>query len=97
MTLLKRERISRLGRLGEDSVAERLRHRGYTHVENLNGTTIHLVTCSRRKVVFAISSASLLVAELTPWLRLGSHQDRKRVPILPRNIIAWRAILLMPA
>jgi hypothetical protein len=36
MTLLKRERISRLGRLGEDLVAERLHRHGYTNIENLN-------------------------------------------------------------
>jgi hypothetical protein len=35
MSLLTLERISRLGRLGEDLVAERLQH-GYTNVENLN-------------------------------------------------------------
>ena len=36
MTLLKLERISRLGRLGEDLVAERLQHHGYTNIEDLN-------------------------------------------------------------
>ena len=36
MSLLTLERISRLGRLGEDLVAERLQHHGYTNVENLN-------------------------------------------------------------
>ena len=36
MPLLKLERISKLGRLGEDLVAERLQHHGYTNIENLN-------------------------------------------------------------
>ena len=36
MTLLKLERISRLGRLGEDLVAERLQLHGYSDIENLN-------------------------------------------------------------
>jgi hypothetical protein len=36
MSLLKVERISRLGRLGEDLVAERLHHHGYINIENLN-------------------------------------------------------------
>ena len=36
MPLLKLERISKLGRLGEDLVAERLKHHGYTNIENLN-------------------------------------------------------------
>jgi Holliday junction resolvase-like predicted endonuclease len=34
--LLKLERISKLGRLGEELVAERLRHHGFTNIENLN-------------------------------------------------------------
>jgi hypothetical protein len=34
MPLLKLERISKLGRLGEELVAERLRHHGYTHMAN---------------------------------------------------------------
>ena len=34
--LLKLERISKLGRLGEDLVAERLEHHGYTNIEDLN-------------------------------------------------------------
>jgi Holliday junction resolvase-like predicted endonuclease len=34
--LLKLERISKLGRLGEDLVAERLQIHGFTNVENLN-------------------------------------------------------------
>ena len=36
MPLLKLERIGKLGRLGEDLVAERLEHNGYTNIENLN-------------------------------------------------------------
>jgi hypothetical protein len=36
MPLLKLERISKLGRLGEDLVAERLQHRGYSDIDNLN-------------------------------------------------------------
>jgi hypothetical protein len=36
MSLLKLERISKLGRLGEDLVAERLQHHGYSNIENLN-------------------------------------------------------------
>jgi Holliday junction resolvase-like predicted endonuclease len=36
MSLLKVERITKLGRLGEDLVAERLRYHGYTNIENLN-------------------------------------------------------------
>jgi hypothetical protein len=36
MTLLQLERITKLGRLGEDLVAERLHHQGFTHIENLN-------------------------------------------------------------
>jgi len=36
MSLLKVERITRLGRLGEDLVAEQLSHHGYIDVENLN-------------------------------------------------------------
>ena len=34
--LLKIERISKLGRLGEELVAERLQHHGFTNIENLN-------------------------------------------------------------
>jgi len=34
--LLKLERISKLGRLGEELVAERLRHHGFSNIENLN-------------------------------------------------------------
>jgi hypothetical protein len=36
VSLLKLERITKLGRLGEDLVAERLQHHGYTNIENLN-------------------------------------------------------------
>ncbi len=36
MSLLTLERITKLGRLGEDLVAERLEHHGYTNIENLN-------------------------------------------------------------
>jgi hypothetical protein len=36
MSLLKNERITKLGRLGEDLVAERLRYQGFTNIENLN-------------------------------------------------------------
>jgi Holliday junction resolvase-like predicted endonuclease len=36
MSLLALERITKLGRLGEDLVAERLDHHGYTKIENLN-------------------------------------------------------------
>jgi hypothetical protein len=34
--LLKLERISNLGRIGEELVAERLQHHGFTNIENLN-------------------------------------------------------------
>jgi hypothetical protein len=34
--LISLERITRLGRLGEDLAAERLKHHGFTEVENLN-------------------------------------------------------------
>ena len=34
--LLQLERISKLGRLGEELVAERLHHHGFTNIENLN-------------------------------------------------------------
>jgi hypothetical protein len=36
MSLLQIERTSKLGRLGEDLVAERLQHLGYADIENLN-------------------------------------------------------------
>jgi hypothetical protein len=36
MQILKTERITKLGRLGEDLVAERLQHQGFTDMENLN-------------------------------------------------------------
>jgi hypothetical protein len=36
MSLLKLERITKLGRLGEDLVAERLEHHAYTNIANLN-------------------------------------------------------------
>jgi Holliday junction resolvase-like predicted endonuclease len=36
MQLLRLERITKLGRLGEDLVAERLNHQGFTDIENLN-------------------------------------------------------------
>jgi len=36
MQLVRLERISKLGRLGEDLVAERLQDQGFTKVENLN-------------------------------------------------------------
>jgi hypothetical protein len=36
MSILKVERITRLGRLGEDLVAEQLHDQGFTHIENLN-------------------------------------------------------------
>jgi hypothetical protein len=36
MQLVRLERISKLGRLGEDLIAERLRDEGFTAVENLN-------------------------------------------------------------
>jgi hypothetical protein len=36
MPLLRNERITKLGRLGEDLVAERLGYQGFTNIENLN-------------------------------------------------------------
>jgi hypothetical protein len=36
MSILTVERITRLGRLGEDLVAERLHHHGFRDIENLN-------------------------------------------------------------
>jgi Holliday junction resolvase-like predicted endonuclease len=36
MQLVRLERITRLGRLGEDLVAERLREHGFDNIENLN-------------------------------------------------------------
>jgi hypothetical protein len=36
VSLLQVERITKLGRLGEDLVAERLHHRGFKQIENLN-------------------------------------------------------------
>ena len=40
--LLKLERISKLGRLGEELVAERLRHHGFTNIENLKSSAPQL-------------------------------------------------------
>jgi Holliday junction resolvase-like predicted endonuclease len=34
--LIRLERITKLGRLGEDLAAERLKHEGFTNIENLN-------------------------------------------------------------
>jgi hypothetical protein len=36
MQLIRLERITKLGRLGEDLAAERLKHEGFTDIENLN-------------------------------------------------------------
>ena len=36
MTLVRLERITKLGRLGEDLVAELLHEQGFTDIENLN-------------------------------------------------------------
>jgi len=36
MSFLKKQRITKLGRLGEDLVAERLHHQGFVKIENLN-------------------------------------------------------------
>ena len=40
--LLKLERISKLGRLGEELVAELLQHHGFTSVENSESSTPQL-------------------------------------------------------
>jgi hypothetical protein len=58
--LIPLERITRLGRLGEDLAAERLSQHGFTDVENLNlrRKIIRLAICSRQRMACAISSAS---------------------------------------
>ena len=40
--LLKIERISKLGRLGEELVAERLQHHGFTNIENFKSSAPQL-------------------------------------------------------
>ena len=42
MSILKLERITKLGRLGEDLVAERLHHEGFTHIHDVSDPRVTL-------------------------------------------------------
>jgi hypothetical protein len=59
MQLVRLERITKLGRLGEDLVAERLDDYGFTDIENLNHRRHNYPfgDCSPQEMACATSSA----------------------------------------